>query len=197
MSHLRAIPLIAGAVVCLCLCAQELMVQPAGDQIHVAAPKLQFLIGKPLEKIQNGRAIAFDFQLSALSEARSSVLKRSFERFVISYDLWEEKFSVTRMRSKGSSASRLTARAAETWCLENIMLPSAGLPADAPIWVRLDIRAQETKQRTPVGEEGIALSTLVEIFSRAGNDRKPDQWRVEAGPVRLADLRTPSGRGAD
>ncbi len=75
--------------------AQELQLTWDGAQLHVTAPQLHFLTGKALDRIRNGNAVAFDFQLSAASGG--SVLKRSLERFVISYDLWEERFAVTRL----------------------------------------------------------------------------------------------------
>src|SRR5688572_24208583 len=108
------------AAVCL---AAELTVRSTGDALKVAAPNFHFLSGKPLSRIRDGNAVSFDFQLSVLADSRTSVLRRTFERFVISYDLWEERFSVTRMRSSQASASRLTVEAAEAWCLDGIALP--------------------------------------------------------------------------
>jgi hypothetical protein len=123
-------------------------------------------------------------------ENRQSVLRRGFERFVISYDLWEEKFSATRMRTARASASHLTAEAAESWCLDNIAVPIAGLPVDKPIYVRLDIRAEEPKDRRSSEDgEGISLSRLIEIFSRAGTPLPGMQWRAESGPVLLQNIK--------
>ncbi len=169
-----------------------------GDQLHIEAPKLHFLTGKPLERIQNGNAVAYDFQLSVLAEAKTAVLRRSFERFVFSYDLWEERFSVTRMRSTQSLASHLTSAAAEAWCLDSMAFPSAGLPFDQPIWIRLEVRAQDAKEPGPVGgEEGISIASLIDIFGRASKTKQPQYWKLEAGPLKLANLRTAAGRGAD
>jgi hypothetical protein len=186
-------------LVCLCLAAQELLVHNGGDQLHITAPKLHFLSGKPLERIQNGNAVAYDFQLSVLGgESKTAVLRRNFERFVFSYDLWEERFSVTRMRSTQNSASHLTMAAAEAWCLDNMTFSSSGLPANQVIWIRLEVRAQDPKEPGPApGEQGISIASLIEIFGRAGKSKQPQYWRLEAGPLKLADLRTAAGRGAD
>jgi hypothetical protein len=185
---------VSGAVGCLTLLAQDLMLRASADQIMVSAPKLHFLSGKPLERLRNGNAVAFDFHLAVLGESKQSILRRNFDRFVISYDLWEEKFSISRMRTSRSAASRLSADAAETWCLDNIAVSSSGLPRDTPVWIRLDIRAQENRDSRPLADdEGISLSSLIEIFSRPGK-QEPNHWRLEAGPVRLADVQKAAGR---
>ena len=187
------------SLLALCVWAQELLLKSSGGQVHVTAPQFHFLDGKPLERIRNGNAAAFDFQLSALGESKSAVLRRSFERFVISYDLWEEKFSVARMRSKQSSASNLSASGAEAWCIENISLPVSGLPQDAPIYIRLEIRAQDPRERSGVlTDPGISLAGLIDIFSRAARTQPQNFWRLEAGPVRLGELNgKASVRGGD
>ena len=183
-----------GTAACFTLLAQNLEVRSSSDQIMVAAPKLHFLTGKPLERLRNGNAVAFDFYLAVLAESKQSILRRNFDRFVISYDIWEEKFSISRMRSARSSASRLTADAAEAWCLDNIAVASSGLPQDRPVWVRLDIRAQDARDQKPLSEdEGISLSSLIELFSRPGK-QEPNQWRLEAGPMRLRDIQKGAGR---
>jgi hypothetical protein len=185
---------LAGTTACLALLAQDLQIRSSADQIVVAAPKFHFLIGKPLERLRNGNAVAFDFYLAVLGESKQSILRRNFDRFVISYDIWEERFSVSRMRTARSSASRLTADAAETWCLDNIAVSSAGLPLDTPVWIRLDIRAQDPRDQNPLSDdEGISLSSLIELFSRPGK-QEPNQWRLEAGPIRLRDIQKAAGR---
>jgi hypothetical protein len=160
----------------------------------VSAPKLHFLTGKPLERLRNGNAVAFDFHLAVLAEGKQSILRRNFDRFVISYDIWEERFSISRMRTVRSAASRLTAGDAEAWCLDNIAVSSSGLPRDKPVWIRLEIRAQENRDPKPLtDEEGIGLLSLIEIFSRPVK-QEPNQWRLEAGPITLGDIQKAAGR---
>jgi len=165
----------------------------SADQIMVSAPKLHFLSGKPLERLHNGNAVAFDFHLAVLSDGKQSILRRNFDRFVVSYDIWEEKFSISRMRSARSSASRLTSDAAEAWCLDNIAVSTAGLVPDRMVWIRLDVRADVRERAALDDEEGISLSSLIEIFSRPGK-QQPNQWRLEAGPIRLRDIQKSAGR---
>jgi hypothetical protein len=178
--------LVAAFAACLCVVAQDLVLRRSNDLVRVSAPRLNFLTGKSLDRMRNGASVTYDMQLTILAENRQSILRHGFERFVLSYDLWEEKFSATRMRTAKVSASRLTAEAAESWCLDNLSVPVAGLPVDKPVYVRLDVRAQEPRNRRPLGdEEGISLERLIDIFSKAGNPTPGTQWRAEAGPVFL------------
>ena len=177
---------VAASAACLCLLAQDLVLRRSTDQVRVSAPRLHFLTGKPLERMRNGASVTYDMQLTVYAENRLSVLRRGFERFVVSYDLWEEKFSATRMHSARTSASHLTADAAESWCLDNLSIPVAGLPLDKPVYLRLEVRAQEPRDRRPSeDDEGISLARLIDIFSKAGNPVSGGQWRAEAGPVLL------------
>lgn len=181
---------VALSAACLCLFAQDLVLRRSNDQMRVAAPRLHFLTGKPLERMRNGASVTYDMQLTVYGDNRQSILRRGFERFVVSYDLWEEKFSATRMRTARASASRLSAEAAESWCLDNIGIPVTGLPLDKPVYVRLDVRAQEAKERRADAEgEGLSLTKLIDIFSRAGGPVPGTQWRAEAGPVLLQNVK--------
>lgn len=164
-----------------------------GDSLLVRTGDLHLVEGKPLERLKNGVAVSFDFQLSLVSEADRSTLRRAFERFTFSYDLWEEKFSVVR-RGVMRQVSRLGAEAAEAWCLENIAAPVAGLAPDRRFIVRLEVRLADSRDPKPVlGEPGFSLTALVEIFSRPSRGREP-QWALESGPVRLADLKNAGGK---
>jgi hypothetical protein len=170
--------------------AQEIVVRLAEDHLRVSAPKLHFLTGKPLESLRNGASVAFDIQVSILGDGRQTVLRRNFERFVVSYDLWEERFSVTRMRSTRSAASHLTAQAAEAWCLDGFALPVTGLPRDRPLHVRVDVRAQNGRQRqaNQEEEESLSLGALIDLFSRPARPGDPMHWRAESGAFRIPEL---------
>jgi hypothetical protein len=166
--------------------AQTMTVTQIKEEVRISAPDFHFLTGKPLERLRSGKAVAFDFQLSALSEGKSNVLQRSFERYVVSYDLWEQSYSVSRLRSKRGQAAHLSAAQAETWCLDGITLSSLTLPKNEPLWVRLEVRAQDGKTTDPLFEDtGLSLSGLVDVFSRASRTGRGDQWKIETGPIRL------------
>ena len=171
--------------------AEESRVVWDGRELHIKAPDLNFLTGRALETIRNGRAVAYDVQLR-LTEG-GLVRRRALERFVISYDLWEERFSVTRL-STGSTARRtspnLTGRLAEAWCLQHISLPTEQLATDRAYGVELDIRAQEDRGATPAALQdggGVSLSSLVEIFSRPARAQQ-QRWERRWPPVRLSQI---------
>ena len=132
---------------------------------------------------------SFEAAQFALSTDRwATVQHRDIERFVFSYDLWEEKFSITKLGSPRRSASRLSARAAESWCIEEMALPQAGLAPEQSFWLRLEARAENPAEDTHVmTEEGVSLTRLVEIFSRRARSGD-SRWSIDAGPFRLSEL---------
>ncbi len=165
-----------------------------GDNIHVAAPQLHFITGKPLERLKNGASVVFLSQVTLSTDRYTTVFRRMPERFVISYDLWEENFSVATIGSTRRTASRLTAGGAEAWCLENVAISALGLAPDRPFWLRFELRAADPKEESEiVGDAGINLTRLIEIFSRRPGTQQP-HWVLDAGPLRLAGLRRLAGR---
>ncbi len=161
----------------------------AGD-IRVAAPGLHFLTGKSLSRLHDGAAVPFDFQLVVASGSKENVVARTLERFTISYDVWEEKFSVVRVRDFSRSGMHLSAASAEAWCFDHIAIPSAGLPPGRQLWARLEIRSAESKE-PPSANAGINLATLIEIFSRPSRPQQ-DRWSLESAPFQLSDLKSDS-----
>jgi hypothetical protein len=190
--------LLAGvAIAASCLWAGErLSVAWDGDDLRVAAPQLHFLAGKPLDRLKDGAAVVFLTQLTLTTDNFTTSLRRTPERFIFSYDLWEEKFSVTKLGESQRTISHLSATAAEAWCLDNVAISSTGLPQDRPFWLRFELRAAEPKDEAAViGESGLNLTRLIEIFSRRPRDQQP-QWTADAGPLRLGELKRLVGRAA-
>ncbi len=160
-------------------------------QIRVSAPQLRFVSGRALERLQNGGLVPFALQFALSTDRWNSVFHRDIERFVFSYDLWEEKFSIAKLGNPRRSVSRLSARAAEAWCIQEMTLPQAGLAPEQPFWLRLEARAENPAEDPHVmTEEGVSLTRLVELFSRRsrGGDSR---WSIDAGPFRLASLARP------
>lgn len=175
------------------LSAAPLSARWDGDNIYVAAPELHFLSGRPLERLKNGASVMFFSQLTLSTDAHVTVFRRLPERFVVSYDLWEEKFSVTRLGGAPRSVSHLSAAAAEAWCLESMAISSAGLDPQRDFWLRLEMRATDSREEAAVlGEPGISITRLIEVFSRRPRSEQP-QWILEAGPMRLSRIRRTKG----
>lgn len=182
---------LAGAVCALALTVSSGEITPRwnGDVLKVNAPKVHFLTGKSLERLKNGASVPFDFQLTLSAGNKNAALARALERFVVSYDLWEERFTVFRVGGARKSGVHLTAAAAEAWCLENLMVPSTGAPKDGQLWLKLEIRTAEPPPAAPssASEGGISLATLIEVFSRPTGST--DHWQLETGPFKLEALR--------
>lgn len=167
-----------------------------GDNLHVGAPNLHFLTGRPLERLKDAATVTFLSQLTLFSDQQGTVFKRAAERLVVSYDLWEQKFSVTIPGGSKRNLPPASAAEAETWCLENLAISAMGMAPERPFWLRFDLRTADRREISSIaGDSGLSLGALIEIFSR-----KPGsgEFSVSAnfGPFRLVDLpRTPPGRG--
>jgi len=178
-----------GAPFTLGLSAQALRVRLDGDDLRVGAPQFHFLDGKPLEKLKDGATVVFLSQLSISTEVNAPAIKRAVDRFVVSYDLWEEKFSVVESGAERARASHLSSAAAETWCLDHLAVGLGGLAPDKPFWVRLELRAEDARdQAGVVDDSGINLTRLIEVFSNPARAQQM-RWDATAGPMRLADLK--------
>ena len=158
-----------------------------GDNLHVAAPQLHFLTGRPLARLKDGNVVVFLSQLTLFRDDHVTVIKSQPERITVSYDLWEEKFQVG-MAVDRRSASRLSVGETEAWCMENLAISALGLETQRPFWLRFELRAASEKEVSAVaGDTGISIRGLIEMFSRRAGADQP-HWELDAGPLRLGDL---------
>jgi len=176
---------------------ESLEVSFDGDNLRVAAPGLHFLTGKPLERLRDGATVTFLSQLTLFSDAQGTVFKRVAERLVVSYDLWEEKFSVTIPGGGKRQIPHVSATQAESWCLENLAISALGLAPNRPFWLQFDLRTADRRELAALmGESGVSLSGLIDLFSRRPGAGETSWTRGPVGPLRLLDLpRTVNGRG--
>ena len=177
---------------CVGLMGDELRPHLVGDTLHVTSPNLRLLVGRPLESLKNGATVTFDFGLVALNETRL-VQARTAERFVFSYDLWAERFSVVQLTAKDTRQSRasvanLPGDAAEQWCLERLVLPSTALDRARPLRLRLEIRADEPRRGNGKADPPVSLATLIDLFSSPAR-REQRLWVLETSPFRLDTLK--------
>ena len=167
---------------------ENLLPHKIDGELRVSAPHLHFLTGRTLQRLHDGVSVPFDFQLSVAAGIHTNVIERSLDRFVVSYDLWEEKFSVMRPRSVRKASPRLSAIGAESWCLENLSIPVAGLPTERDLWARLEVRSADARPESPLSDPGISLTTLIDIFSRPARSQQ-EHWALESAPFRIAELK--------
>jgi hypothetical protein len=167
------------ALLCLELLAmtassEDLFVRRFADEIHVLAPRLHFLTGKSLDRLRDGAAVPFDFQLSVSAGLKNNVVTHNVERFTVSYDVWEEKFRVVRLRDFRRSPAGLSANAAEAWCIENIFVPAASAPSK-------DFASASDGT-------GISIPALIQLLSHPPRPQQ-DHWALESAAFHLADLK--------
>lgn len=156
--------------------------------LRVAAPHLRFLEGKTLRRLQDGAGLVFSLQLSLSTDQFRTVSRRQVERFVVSFDLWEEKFAVARLGAAKQQASHLSREGAERWMFEHAGVPLHGLTADAAHWVRAELRADDPRETGGfLLDPAVTLTRLVEWFGRAQRG-ETERWTLENGPFRPAEL---------
>ena len=168
--------------------AQTLTVRAVSDALHVRASGLGFIAGSVLGRLQDGRSVRVDFDLVVLDKPNGAIIARTQQGFNLSFDLWEQRFAVTRIGPMPRSISHLTARAAEDWCLDNVTVPLASLgrtARDTPFWVRVDYRIQDRASPTGPDDTTFTLQTLIDALSRRREDENRGK-SVEAGPFRLS-----------
>ena len=181
--------LIAACVVfhALGVSAQSVAVRAQNGALHLRAPGFSFIKGQPLARLKDGRSIRFDFELAVLARPGTPAVARAQESFVLSYDLWDERFAVTQTASQSAATSHLTAGDAETWVVDRLTIPLAvlgRLGRDQPLWIRLQyIVAGEGD--AGAGNEGLTLRGLIDRLSRRAGGELRDA--IEAGPLMLAN----------
>jgi len=170
------------------LAAQAVTVSRVADAVAVKAPGFTFIKGEPLARLKEGRSVRADLDLSVLPKPGDPAAAHARQTFVLSYDLWEERFAVTLAGPAPKSAAYLTSAAAEGWCLEQLTVPATALGRlgrDIPFWIKLEYRL--LGRDNPSGDDegaGFTLRSLIDAFS---SRRKAMEWTnsIEAGPFRL------------
>ncbi len=188
--HIIFLMLLAGqAGIRLAAQSQPLVVELEGASLRVSAPRLPLLEGKPLEQLHNGASVTYVFELTLTPEQEGAPVIRRSERFIFSFDLWEEKFSVVQPDPPGRSASQMTAAAAVAWCLDSMQVATQSLTPDKPYVLKLEcwIAADGTESGGQNGTS-LTLAGLVDVFSRKGRN-PPPRWTAIAGPLRIADIK--------
>jgi hypothetical protein len=172
--------------------AEELILRAQGTRIDFSAPRLHYITGRPLARLKNAEPVAFVFQARLAVGTQTNIAKRTTARFVISYDLWEERYSVIKTTPSRKTASHLMAPDAEAWCLQEMSIVDlGGIAVNQPLG-SLDIRAEdagESRLFSPdITDAGISLNGLIELFSKPSRATQA-HWALEAGPLTLEQLR--------
>jgi hypothetical protein len=165
-----------------------------GDRVFVAAPHAQFLTGRALERLHNGVAVPFAVQLTATASGKA--VAQASGRVVVSFDLWEERFSVVQ-DSPRRTLSHLSAEAAAARTFEIVSLPLSDLAGQKSFILKLEVRPEEEsdRQEAESGNPGLSMAGLIDVFSRKTKEQ-PSRWSASSGPLRSQDLKrkSPAGR---
>ena len=168
--------------------AQSLTVRAVSDALHVRAPGLGFIAGPVLERLQDGRSVRVDFELAVLEKPNGAIVARAQQGFNLSFDLWEQRFAVTRIGPMPRSISHLTAarrrglvprqrdgaaRVARPHGTRHAVLGARRVSSSGP---RVDRRP---------GRFDVHAATLIDVLSRRREDEEQGK-SVEAGPFRLS-----------
>jgi hypothetical protein len=186
----RRVVLIAMASLALTavhLAAQSLNASQTGDVLLVKAPSgLDMIKGEALAWLKDGRTLRVDLDLSALPGPGGAAAAHARRTFVLSYDLWEERFAATMTGTPPRSIAYKTAAGAEAWCLEQVTIPlnALGPLAHAPVWVRLEYRLLADDPAPAGDDDAFSLRKLIDVLS---GRKKTNVWTraIEAGPFRL------------
>ena len=189
----------------LAMFAEELVLSWRDNRLEFSAPRVHFLGGKPLDLLHNAEQVPFDFQLTLWSKNRNSVLQRFTDRFVVSYDLWEEKFRVVKTQSPRKNRRAFDGRRRGDLVLASDFRPAIGESADAGRIGAASGQGWKFAPRTvrigplfgrPITDAGISLSSLIEIFSRPPQSQQSRWGPYEAGPFTLDELKRSPRRGS-
>jgi hypothetical protein len=167
--------------------ARTLWVIKRGNMVHAREDGVEFITGTPLARLKDGRSLRLQLDLSAGGAQAGPFVPLAQPQFVLSYDLWEERFAVART-DVPRSISHLTAPDAEAWCIEQLAVPIATFTArvtTSPFWVRLTHKLEDDDRDKPDADDsGLSIRGLIDRFSR----RQPaGGWTetVTSGPLRL------------
>jgi hypothetical protein len=185
----------------LAMWAEDLALRWHNNVLEFSAPHLHFLTGQQLERLHHGAQVPFDIKLSLYSGTKSLLFRQIGERFLMSYDVWGEQFSVVKTLSPRRTVAHLDAADAEAWCLKQMPLDPSGIGDTEKFWARVEVRVpQDGKIANPFGrdsisESGINLTGLIELFSHPPVSTQ-FHTMSESGPWTLEELKRGGRRGS-
>jgi hypothetical protein len=185
LDRLRLASMVCCAWLATPLSAQSVTVRAVGEMLHVTAPGFGFIRGEALSRLKDGQSLRVDLAFSVVAKPGGAAAAETRQTFLLSYDLWEERFAVTRAGTPAQSISHVTSAGAEAWCVERLSIPLSALGRlgrDAPFWVRLEYRVQGLDDR-PEPSDGatFTLRGLIDALSRRPSRGSAAQ-SIEAGP---------------
>ena len=156
---------------------QSVTIKIAAGALQVQAPGFAFIQGAVAERLRDGRSVRVDVDLVVLEQPKGAVVAQTRQSYALSFDLWEERFAVTRIGTPSRSISHRSARNAEAWCLEHLTLPLTALGRlgrDTPFWIRLGVprpgRHRRGRRQQRRGSDAGGADRSAQPPPRAGRD---------------------------
>ena len=134
--------------------SQSMTVTATSGDVRVQAPGFRFLSGQTLARLKDGLTVRAEIEMRVLAAPGAATpAAQNRQTFVLSYDLWEERFAASISGTGSRSVSHLTAAAAEAWCIQQLSVPISGLGPlrNEPFWIRLDAAANFPARNGTVG----------------------------------------------
>jgi hypothetical protein len=166
--------------------SQSMTVTTTGGEVRVQAPGFRFITGEPLARLKDGLTVRVELDIRVIAgPGAATAAAHSRQVFVLSYDLWEERFAAAVSGTGSRSVSHLTAAAAEAWCIQQLSVPVSGLGAlgGQPFWIRLESRILNGTNDGRE-DEGLTLKGIIDTLSRRQASEKAPH-SAEGGPFRV------------
>lgn len=184
--RMTLVAVIVGVVLIRAAAAQTIGLVVVGDTLRPRAATFTFIDGLVLDQLRDGRSLTIDIELT-VRRNDGTRLAGVAHTFTLSFDLWEERFAVSRAGDPPRAISHVRARDAEAWCLDQLAVPRsavAGVGRDTAIRLRLESRARAV--RPAEDKPPSVLGQLIESLSRrrTGGDIRRT---LDAGPLRLQE----------
>ena len=165
--------------------SQSMTVSTKDGAVRVQAPGFRFLSGPTLTRLKDGLSVRVEIAMRVLAEpGDTNAAAEARQTFILSYDLWEERFAATVSGGGSRSVSHLTAAAAEAWCIEQLAVPVSGLGSlsTQPFWIRLEAQ-MINGESTARDSEGLTLKGIIDTLSRKAGAKTSHS--IEGGPFKV------------
>jgi hypothetical protein len=161
-------------------------VTTAGGEVRVQAPGFRFIVGEPLARLKDGLPVRVELEIGVLARPGAAATARSRQTFVLSYDLWEERFAAAVSGAGSRSISHLTSAAAEAWCVQQLAIPVSALGPlrTQPFWIRLESRILNGNGAERE-DDGLTLRGIIDALSRRQGGETSHS--TEAGPFGIRE----------
>ena len=178
--------------------ASPLTIVYEGDDLRPVVPNLHFLTGKPLERLHDAEKVVFGSWLSLYTidakrpvQAGAGVVRGELRH------LGEEVHGHRSGSGAAVSGEHDGPSARRAWCLDNMAVSAAGLAADRPFFLRLELRTEQRREFSSVLDDpGLSLiEAAAELIGRKPRPRRAPLGALRERPAASFRTGAHAGRG--